>query len=327
MKKIFDIFYSTRLTAILFIIYSTAMGVATFIENDYGTQTAKALVYNAWWFEAIMVFFVINFFGNIFRYRLLKKEKWPVLLFHISFLLILIGAGITRYVGYEGLMLINEGETTNKFLSETTYINLVVDNNEVQKTYHKPTLFSAKGGNNWTFEQKFKKSEFSVELKEYLPWAKEQFFEDKNGEEYLFIVESSSGSRHEHYLKKGTLQNIHGVLVGFETKKIIKDEDRHPAFSDYDWIFKFKAESVESTEINGRKYQALYSKLWGSRPTSTTNCKMTQPGQNFSTSTGEIYVETWFDLKDSKLLKQVFTKYGCVPSRRLVSKETWVLIN
>ena len=202
MKKIFDIFYSTRLTAVLFIIYSTAMGVATFIENDYGTQTAKALVYNAWWFEAIMVFFVINFFGNIFRYRLLKKEKWPVLLFHISFLLILIGAGITRYVGYEGLMLINEGETTNKFLSETTYINLVVDNNEVQKTYHKPTLFSAKGGNSWTFEQKFKKSEFSVKLKEYLPWAKEQFFEDKNGEEYLFIVESSSGSRHEHYLKK-----------------------------------------------------------------------------------------------------------------------------
>ena len=204
MKKIFDIFYSTRLTAVLFIIYSTAMGVATLIENDYGTQTAKALVYNAWWFEAIMVFFVINFFGNIFRYRLLKKEKWPVLLFHISFLLILIGAGITRYVGYEGLMLINEGETTNKFLSETTYINLVVDNNEVQKTYHKPTLFSAKGGNSWTFEQKFKKSEFSVKLKEYLPWAKEQFFEDKNGEEHLFIVESSSGSRHELYLKKGT---------------------------------------------------------------------------------------------------------------------------
>ena len=86
-----------------------------------------------------MVFFVINFFGNIFRYRLLRKEKWPVLLFHVSFLLILIGAGITRYIGYEGLMLINEGETTQEFLSETTYVNLVVDNNEVQKTFHKPT--------------------------------------------------------------------------------------------------------------------------------------------------------------------------------------------
>ncbi|MDC1168122.1 cytochrome c biogenesis protein CcsA [Flavobacteriaceae bacterium] len=216
MKKIFDIFYSTRLTAVLFIVYSVAMGVATFIENDYGTQTAKALVYNAWWFEAIMVFFVINFFGNIFRYRLLRKEKWPVLLFHVSFLLILIGAGITRYVGYEGLMLINEGQTSEEFLSETTYLNVVVDNNEVQKTFHKSTLFSAKGDNNWSLDEEFKDQLFSIKLSKYIPWAEEQFVENETGDEYLFIVESSSGSRHEHYIKKGELQNIHGVLVGFE---------------------------------------------------------------------------------------------------------------
>ena len=192
------------------------MGVATFIENDYGTQTAKAIVYNAWWFEAIMVFFVINFFGNIFRYQLLRKEKWPVLLFHVSFLLILIGAGITRYIGYEGLMLINEGETTQEFLSETTYVNLVVDNNEVQKTFHKSTLFSAKGDNSWSLDEEFKDQVFSVKLSKYIPWAEEKFLENETGEEFLFIVESSSGSRHEHYIKKGDLQNIHGVLVGFE---------------------------------------------------------------------------------------------------------------
>ena len=148
--------------------------------------------------------------------------------------------------------------------------------------------------------------------------------EIKNG---LVLYDIVEGDQKKGYSVFARHINVKNYPVGFETKKIIKDEDRHPAFSDYDWIFKFKAESVESTEINGRKYQVLYSKLWGSRPTSTTNCKMTQPGQNFSTSTGEIYVETWFDLKDSKLLKQVFTKYGCVPSRRLVSKETWVLIN
>ena len=148
--------------------------------------------------------------------------------------------------------------------------------------------------------------------------------EIKNG---LVLYDIVEGNQKKGYSVFARHVNVKNYPVGFETKKIIKDEDRHPAFSDYDWIFKFKVENVESTEINGRKYQALYSKLWGSRPTTTTNCKMTQPGQNFSTSTGEIYVETWFDLKDSKLLKQVFTKYGCVPSRRLVSKETWVLIN
>ena len=107
MKKILEFLYSTRLTAVLFFVFAIAMGVATFIENDFGTQTSKALVYNAWWFELIMIFFVINFFGNIFRYRLYKKEKWPVLMFHISFLFIIIGAGVTRYISYEGMMVIN----------------------------------------------------------------------------------------------------------------------------------------------------------------------------------------------------------------------------
>ena len=134
MKKILNFLYSTRLTAVLFIVFAAAMGVATFIENDYGTQTSKALVYNAWWFEAIMVFFMINFFGNIFRYRLYKKEKWATLMFHLSFLLILVGAAVTRYIGFEGIMLIDEGQTTSQFLSETTYINVIVDNNEEQKT-------------------------------------------------------------------------------------------------------------------------------------------------------------------------------------------------
>jgi cytochrome c-type biogenesis protein CcsB len=202
--------------AVLFIVFAAAMGIATFIENDYGTQTAKALIYNAWWFEAIMVFFVINFFGNIFRYRLISKEKWPVLVFHLAFLLILIGAGITRYVGYEGLMLIDEGETTNQFLSETTYVNVVVDDNKEQKVIRKKTLFSAKTDNSWSIENDFRGKEFSIDLVNYIPWAEKKFFEDEQGTEYLFMVESSGGERHEHYIKKGSLSNVHGILVGFE---------------------------------------------------------------------------------------------------------------
>jgi len=204
--------------AVLFIVFATAMGVATFIENDYGTQTSKALIYNAWWFEAIMALFIINFFGNIFRYRLYKKEKWAVLLFHSAFLLILVGAGITRYVGYEGIMLIEEGETTNKFLSETTYVNLVVDNNEIQKTSNQPILLSAWGSNTWSYQDDFKGINYKVDLVDYIPWAEKKFIEDENGVEHLFFVESSEGSRHEHWIKKGTIQNIHGVLVGFEAE-------------------------------------------------------------------------------------------------------------
>ena len=206
--------------AVLFILFATAMGIATFIENDFGTQTSKALIYNAWWFEAIMLFFVINFFGNIFRYRLYKKEKWAVLMFHLAFLFILIGAGITRYYGYEGIMLIKEGETTNKFLSETTYLNVFVDNSKLQKPeINQPLLLSAWGKNSWSYSDTFKTKEhqqdFTLKLVNYIPWAEKKLVEDPNGVEHLFFVESSEGTRHEHWLKKGAIQNIHGVLVGF----------------------------------------------------------------------------------------------------------------
>lgn len=148
--------------------------------------------------------------------------------------------------------------------------------------------------------------------------------EIKNG---LVLYDIVEGNQKKGYSVFARHIQVNNYPVGFETKKIINDEGRHPDFSDYDWIFKFKAERVENLQINGRSHKALFTKLWGSRPTSTTNCKMTQPGMNFSNSMGEIYVETWFDLKDSKLLKQIFTKYGCVPSKRLISKETWTLAN
>jgi len=219
MKKVWEIIFSTRVMAILFIVFAAAMGIATFIENDYGTQTAKVLVYNAWWFEAIMLFFIINFIGNIAKYKLFRKEKWAVLLFHLSFILIIIGAGITRYISFEGVMPILEGEQSNEFYSEKTYLNFTVDNLEVQKKVHVPILLSSKGKAKFKHKNDFKGQNFTIEVTDYVPNAKTLFKQAAIGDEYLHFVESSSGSRHDHYIKKGSLENIHGTLVGFENKE------------------------------------------------------------------------------------------------------------
>ena len=85
-KKILSFLFSTRLMAVLFLAFAIAMGAGTFIESKYNTDTARIMIYNAWWFEAIMVVFVINFIGNIKRYQLLKKEKWATLLLHLSWI-------------------------------------------------------------------------------------------------------------------------------------------------------------------------------------------------------------------------------------------------
>ena len=120
LKKIF---FSTRLMAVLFLVFATAMAFGTFIESWYSTETARIWVYNATWFELIMVFFV----GNIFKYKLLRKEKWPVLLLHLSWILIILGAFVTRYISFEGMMPIREGQSEKVFYSDKTFLTVNMD--------------------------------------------------------------------------------------------------------------------------------------------------------------------------------------------------------
>ena len=127
LQKLLSALYSTRLMAVLFIGFAAAMAAGTFIEDAYNTETARILVYNTWWFEAIMLFFLINFFGNIKRYQLHKREKWATLLLHLSWIFIIIGAFVTRYISYEGLMPIREGATANMVYSDMPHLTTFVD--------------------------------------------------------------------------------------------------------------------------------------------------------------------------------------------------------
>ncbi len=218
LKKIF---FSTRLTAILFIVFGTAMAFGTFIENDYGTQTARIWIYNSWWFEAIMVFFVINFIGNIFRYRLLRKEKWAVLILHLSWILIIVGAFVTRYISYEGVMPIREGSTENAFYSEKTYIKVFVDgeiNGEaLRKVLEDEVMITEKGIDaSFPWKSDFNNQDFTISYAGFIQGAEEGLIVNKNGDKYLKIVETSGGSRHDHYLKSGEVSSIHNILFSVD---------------------------------------------------------------------------------------------------------------
>ncbi|WP_048747179.1 cytochrome c biogenesis protein CcsA [Capnocytophaga ochracea] len=171
VRRFISFLYSTKLMAILFIVFAIAMAVGTFVENDYDTDTARIWVYNTWWFEAIMGLFVVNFIGNIPRYRLLKKENWAVLVLHLSWVFIIIGAGVTRYFGNEGMISLREGETTNTYLSDRTYITAMVDGNyqgaPLRKKKQKEVLFSPYTSNHYQWSSDFKGKPFSVTYKSF----------------------------------------------------------------------------------------------------------------------------------------------------------------
>ncbi|XLS31005.1 cytochrome c biogenesis protein CcsA [Flavobacteriaceae bacterium M23B6Z8] len=214
LKKIF---FSTKLMAVLFVTFAVAMAIGTFVENEYSTETARIWIYNAWWFEAIMVFFIINFCGNIFRYRLYKKEKWAVLTIHLSFILIILGAFVTRYISYEGMMPIREGEKENVFFSQETYLTVFADgeiNGEPRRKVLKDEILVTAEGMDASlpWKSEFNGKPFSIRYKDFIPHAKEGLVLNDNGKEYLKIVEAGGGSRHDHYLESGEVASIHNVL-------------------------------------------------------------------------------------------------------------------
>ena len=49
-----------QLMSILILLFAGTIGYATFIENDFGRASAKALIYNRWWFEAILILLAYN---------------------------------------------------------------------------------------------------------------------------------------------------------------------------------------------------------------------------------------------------------------------------
>jgi cytochrome c-type biogenesis protein CcsB len=220
-NKISKILFSTRLTAILFIVYAAAMAIGTFLDAGQTTSPTaytRNLIYNAWWFEAIMVLFVINFIGNIGRYQLYKKEKWTTLILHLAFILILFGAFITRYISFEGMMAIREGATENTFLSQRTYLSgniygdFTIDGVNQMRVFEEEVDFSARLKNDFVIETKYGEQPVTIELEKFIKGAEEDIVPSENGESYLKVVEAGNGAPHNHFLKIGEVQSIHNVL-------------------------------------------------------------------------------------------------------------------
>ena len=216
VEKIISLLVSTRLTAILFITFSAAMGIGTFIESMHGTDAARILIYNAFWFEIMMILFLINFIFNIKRYNLLSRPKLGILLMHLSWILIIIGAGVTRYIGYEGVMPIREGNTSNEYLSSDTYLTVLVDGeiegNPLRRKLEKKLLLSEYTNNNFTVSNKFNKQKFKIEYIDFKENVEFSVVEKDIGKNFIKIVEASKGDRHDHYIEEGQVLNIHGVL-------------------------------------------------------------------------------------------------------------------
>lgn len=126
MNILKNLFCSIKVVLVLIGIYAIACAIATFIEKFDGTMAARYYVYDAFWFEIVHIWLAASLIGCFITSKAWERKKYASLLLHSSFIVIIIGAGITRYFGFEGIMSLREGESANLIRTNEHYIFIQV---------------------------------------------------------------------------------------------------------------------------------------------------------------------------------------------------------
>jgi cytochrome c-type biogenesis protein CcsB len=100
--------------AVLLALYATGLAAATFVEKTYGTLFAKTAIYYSPLFFLLQALLAANFAAVAIKHRLLKSKRWGLLMVHIAFMVILLGAFISHLFSQEGTLHLREGQSGNQ---------------------------------------------------------------------------------------------------------------------------------------------------------------------------------------------------------------------
>ena len=237
IKRSLKFLFSSPMTIILLSVLAIVLGVATFIEQVYDTDTAMQIVYKAKWFEFIFLLLILNLFGHIKQYNLLSRKKWAGLLFHSAFIIIIIGAGVTRYFGSEGSMPIREGETSNIIYSSEPYLKVSIQ--DANKKFEFEKLFSISSYTKNSFHAEFEtetKGKIELDYKAYLQNAVQQIQENvPDGKNMIELIVAGSNGQQNLFIENGEAKTSGNLTLGFNTKDSVNQVE----ISDKNGILQF----------------------------------------------------------------------------------------
>ncbi|MBM4131509.1 cytochrome c biogenesis protein ResB, partial [bacterium] len=198
---------SLKLSAFLMVVVGFASAIGTFAESGrlswipsaHGREAAYAVVYDAWWFEAVLAVLCVTL-------MLLFVKRWPYrprqygfMLVHISIVVILVSAGITRWFGYEGIMSIREGSSTDFIYSNHKHVEVSSDG---QSADIKLRLWKA-GPNQHEKRVELGGQQFTLAVTEYWPRFTEKWTEGPGGPAALQYGVLDQGKMSEGMLLAG----------------------------------------------------------------------------------------------------------------------------
>jgi len=218
MEKFSRAFFSMKMMTAGLFVFLVAIGWATILESSYDIQTAKIIVYNALWFEILLLYLAMNLVANIFRYKMLQREKIAMLTFHVAFLVIILGAAITRFFGFEGLMIIREGERSNFIYSSDPHVWFKINDGKMQYTYAEKQFMSEETDNDFSADVQFPGHKTPISI-EYVDFQKKMIDSVVVNDSIQGVaIELITEGMRSNYLSEGDFLMTGDVAISFEKK-------------------------------------------------------------------------------------------------------------
>ncbi len=310
--RFFELLFSTRTMVILLVVFATTMGIATFVESWYGTATAQAWIYKTKWFEIIMILLILNFIGNIERYKLYTWKKIPTLLLHVSFIIMFVGAFISRYYSFEGQIDIAEGKSENIIRSYKSFFKYMVKEDGSQPFYGEDAFILSPFHKD--FEKTIHYGNKTIEFK-VLDYIQKKYSKGTAGVEVVTKMGGQSDGemvRESEILLKGDIIEFDGQKLGFESTdpsimNILEKDGTLYLQAPYDFgyfdMMNNSSENIKANELT-KIEQTLYTTekarfvilpteidnlVIGELKSGNETKKISFYGQQFSTSYSSVY--------------------------------------
>ena len=112
-----------KITILLYIVIIVVLGATTIIEHLQGSDYALSHLYGAWWFSLLWA--LLTAFGVAYIVRR-RMRRWPLILLHASFVIILAGALLTHLTSRQGVVHLRLGEPTDEYYESPTATGMKV---------------------------------------------------------------------------------------------------------------------------------------------------------------------------------------------------------
>jgi cytochrome c-type biogenesis protein CcsB len=113
-----------QFTTILLLSGVAIMTLGTVIESRGSRETAWSAVYGTLWFDLFLFLIGVNLVIAVVNRIPIRRHQWPFVVTHAAIVILLVGAWISQTYGYEGRLVIYEGEEENRLLLDDSEIRV-----------------------------------------------------------------------------------------------------------------------------------------------------------------------------------------------------------